>query len=67
MSRRTFHDDVRLGFLVMAEGMCLGFFVTLEMPLGHKTCHFGSAKERDWLKSLVFEIGYCMFCSYGSP
>jgi hypothetical protein len=62
MSRRTLFDDERLGFLVMAERMCLGFFVTLKMPLGHKTCHSGSTKEHYWLESLVFEIKYCILC-----
>lgn len=61
MSRSTLHHDVRLGFLVMAERMCLGFFVTLEMPLGHKTCHLDFTKERCWLESLVFKINYFMF------
>jgi hypothetical protein len=44
MSRSALRDDVKLGFLVMAERMCLGFFVTHRMPLGHKACHLGSTK-----------------------
>ncbi|KAJ0141803.1 Uncharacterized protein HZ326_15326 [Fusarium oxysporum f. sp. albedinis] len=38
----------------MAERMCLGFFVTLEMSLGHKTCHLDFTKERCWLESLTW-------------